>query len=50
MKNIDLVGGFNPIEKICLLNWIISPGRDKNQKYLKPPARYYISRKYTTAI
>ena len=31
-----LVGGFNPFEKYWS-NWIISPGRDENKKYLKPP-------------
>ena len=34
-----LVGGFNPSEKICSSNWIISPGRDEDKKYLKPPPR-----------
>ena len=33
-----LVGGFNPFEKYQS-NWIISPGRGENQKYLKPPPR-----------
>ena len=33
-----LVGGFNPVEKYQS-NWIISPGRGENQKYLKPPPR-----------
>ena len=28
----DLVGGFNPSE-----NWIISPDRGENNKWLKPP-------------
>ena len=32
----SLDGGFNPFEK-CWSNWIISPGRDENKKYLKPP-------------
>ena len=32
----NLVGGFNPSEKY-LSNWIISPGRGENKKYLKPP-------------
>ena len=32
-----LVGGFNPFEK-CWSKWIISPGRDENKKYLKPPS------------
>ena len=27
----------NPFEKICSSNWIISPDRDENKKYLKPP-------------
>ena len=26
-----------PIWKICSSNWIISPNRDENKKYLKPP-------------
>ena len=34
----NLVGGFNPFEKICSSNWIISPSRGENQQYLKPPA------------
>ena len=28
-----------PIWKICSSNWIISPGRDENKKYLKPAPR-----------
>ena len=36
-----LVGGFNQFEKHSS-NWIISPGRDKNLKKLKPPASIYI--------
>ena len=28
---------FQPIWKICSSNWIISPGRDENKTYLKPP-------------
>ncbi len=28
-----------PIWKICSSNWIISPNRDENRKYLKPPPR-----------
>ena len=32
-----LVGGFNPFEKYQA-NWIISPSRVENKKYLKPPA------------
>ena len=31
-----LVGGFNPFEKYSS-NWIISPSRGENKKYLKPP-------------
>ena len=27
----------HPSEKICSSNWIISPGRDENEKSLKPP-------------
>ena len=30
---------FQPIWTICSSNWIISPGRDENKKYLKPPGR-----------
>ena len=30
---------FQPIWKICSSNWIISPNRDENKKYLKPPPR-----------
>ena len=30
----SLVGGFNPFEKICLSNSIISPGMGENKKYL----------------
>ena len=38
-KHIDiLVGGFNPSEKYQS-NWIISPSRGENKKYLKPPPR-----------
>ena len=33
-----LVGGFNPSEKYSS-NWIISPNRAENKKYLKPPHR-----------
>ena len=35
-KKHILGGGFNPVEKY-LSNWIISPGRSENKKYLKPP-------------
>ena len=28
---------FQPIWKICSSNWIISPSRGENKKYLKPP-------------
>ena len=28
-----------PIWKICSSKWVISPGRDENKKYLKPPPR-----------
>ena len=34
-----LVGGFNPSEKYES-NGIISPNRDENKKYLKPPPSY----------
>ena len=38
-----LVGGFNPSEKYWS-NWIISPSRGENKKYLKPPPRgFYVS-------
>ncbi len=33
-----LGGGFNPFQKYQS-NWIISPGKGKNKKYLKPPPR-----------
>ena len=33
-----LVGGFNPSEKYSS-NWIISPNRGENKRYLKPPTR-----------
>ena len=36
-----LVGGFNPFEKYQS-NWIISPGRGENKKYLKPPPSIYM--------
>ena len=39
MTSHTLVGGFNPFEKYQS-NWIISPGRGENEKYLKPPPRY----------
>ena len=32
---ISLSGGFNPFEKYWS-NWIISPGRGENKKYVKP--------------
>ena len=39
MQHASLVGGFNqPLWKICSSNWIISPNRDENKKYLKPPS------------
>ena len=31
---------FQPIWKIWSSNWIISPNRDENRKYLKPPPRF----------
>ena len=31
---------FQPSWKMCSSNWIISPGRDENKKYSKPPPRY----------
>ena len=34
-----LVGGFNPFEKYQS-NWIISPSRGENTKYLKPPPSF----------
>ena len=30
---------FQPIWKLCSSNWIISPSRGENKKYLKPPPR-----------
>ena len=39
LVNGELVGGFFPSHlKICSSNWIISPGRGENKKYLKPPS------------
>ena len=37
--NPCLVGGFSPthLKKYAPSNWIISPDRDENRKYLKPP-------------
>ena len=32
---------FQPFWKICSSNWIISPHRDINKKYLKPPPRLH---------
>ena len=38
-----LVGGFDPfVWNICSSNWIISPNRGENRKYLKPPPRLTI--------
>ena len=37
-----LAGGFNPSEKYKS-NWIISPGRDENTKYLKTTPRLALS-------
>ena len=38
---VPIGGGWtSPFEKICSSNWIISPGRGENKKYLKPPPRY----------
>ena len=34
-----------PISKICSSNWIISPGRGENKKYLKPPPSYELGEK-----
>ena len=36
IPEVLLVGGFNPFEKYQS-NWIISPGKVENKKYLKPP-------------
>ena len=38
--NHILVGSFNPSEKYSS-NWMISPGRGKNKKCLKPPPSIY---------
>ena len=38
-----LVGGFNPSEKYSS-SWIISPSRDENKKYLKPPPSWTLKR------
>ena len=41
-RNAYLVGGWtNPSEKYEW-NWIISPSRDRNNKYLKPPTWYIV--------
>ena len=41
MQCFFLVGGFNPSEKLCSSNWIISPGsRGENTKSLKPPPSF----------
>ena len=37
------VGGFNSSQKY-LSNWIISPIRDENKKYLKPPASIFLAK------
>jgi len=34
VENVDLVGGFNPSEKYSS-NWISSPNRGENKRYLK---------------
>ena len=31
---------FQPIAKVLQSNWTISPSRDENEKYLKPPSRW----------
>ena len=36
-----LVGGFNPSEKICSSNWIMSPGRDETLKIFELPTPRY---------
>ena len=36
VNRYTIVGGFKPSEKYWS-NWIISPSRDENKKYLKPP-------------
>ena len=33
---------FQPVWKICLSNWIISPSKGENKKYLKPPPKYIV--------
>ena len=38
--HVFLFGGFNPFEKYWS-NWIISPSRGKNKKYLKPPPSFW---------
>ena len=40
--NYHLVGGFKPVEKYWS-NWIISPSRVLNKKYLKTPPRKYFT-------
>ena len=46
-KKTSLVGGFNPFEKYSS-NWIISPGRGQNEKYLKPQPRTFSDNKQNT--
>ena len=36
-----------PFWRICSSNWIISPGKGENKKYLKPPPRLCYSLEYT---
>ena len=38
VKNKKPVGGFNPYQKYQS-NWIVSPNRGENKKYLKPAPR-----------
>ena len=41
LLDILLVGGFNPFAKYES-KWIISPCRDENKQYLKPPPRFEV--------
>ena len=48
-SNQRLVGGFNPFEKYQS-NWIISPSRGENIKYLKPPPRKRLELQFASAF
>ena len=42
LLGLHLVGGFNPSEKYEW-NWILSPTRGENRKYLKPPPSHAVT-------